>query len=118
MDQLALGTFHSSFLASDDGSYEIACERAAGVDGDVVFFAEGADFLGVVEVTDDDAVGFKAGFELALWLGAADVGGYRPVRVRLLDGSYVRRLKMRSQLCSNLWKVRCDHIPPMKPEAP
>jgi hypothetical protein len=39
VDQLALGTFHSRFLACDDGRNKITGERAAGVDGDVVFFA-------------------------------------------------------------------------------
>jgi hypothetical protein len=39
VDQLALRTGDFCFLASDDGGDEVASERIAGVDGDVVLFA-------------------------------------------------------------------------------
>jgi hypothetical protein len=96
VDQLALRAIRSRFLASDDGGHEIACERAAGIDGDVVFFAEGADFLDIIEVTDNDAIGLEGGFELIFWFGAADVCCHWPIWVHLLDGFYVGRLKMSS----------------------
>lgn len=39
VDQLSLRAIRFCFLAGNDGCYKVACERVAGIDGDVMFFA-------------------------------------------------------------------------------
>jgi hypothetical protein len=118
VDQLALGTADFRFLASDDGGHEISGERVASIHCDVVFFAQGADFLEVVERADGDTIGFESGLELVFGLRAADVGSHRPIWVGLFNGSYVRCLEHHVSFALGHPGVHGDHIPPTKPEAP
>ena len=92
VDEFALGSVRFGFLSSDDGRYEVASERATGVDDDVVLFAQSTYFLKVIESANGDAVGLETGFELVFWLCAADVGCHGPVWVSLFDGLDIRSL--------------------------
>jgi hypothetical protein len=90
VDQLTLRSAVLFFQTSDYRSDWIFGKRVAGIHDDIMLFADVLDLLRVAEVTDNDVVHLEGGFELSLWLRAAEVSGYRPVWVGLLDSPDIR----------------------------